>query len=60
MIPDNEEDLEEVIEEVINEVCCEEDKTKIKKHMLIIIHLIILIIGCFKCCTNTYTPEKEF
>ena len=59
MTPDNEEDLEEVIEEVINEVCCEEDKTKIKKHMLIIIHLIILIIGCFKCCANN-TTEKEF
>ena len=52
MIPDNEDDLDEVIEEVIKEVCCEEDKTKIKKHMLIIIHLIILIIGCFKCCTT--------
>jgi len=60
MIPDNEEDLEEVIEEVINEVCGEEDKSKIKKHMLIIIHLIILTIGCFKCCTNSNTPEKEF
>jgi len=31
MIPDNEDDLDEVIEEVIKEVCCEEDKTKIKK-----------------------------
>jgi len=59
MIPDNEDDLDEVIEEVIKEVCGEEDKSKIKKHMLLIIHLIILIIGCFKCCTNN-TPEKEF
>ena len=75
MIPDNEDDLDEVIEEVtsalggpnlfslgeevIKEVCCEEDKTKIKKHMLIIIHLIILIIGCFKCCTKNAT-EMEF
>jgi len=59
MIPDNEDDLDEVIEEVIKEVCCEEDKSKIKKHMLLIIHLIILIIGCFKCCTNSNTPEKE-
>ena len=33
MIPDNEEDLDEAIEEVINEVCCEEDKTKIKKNI---------------------------
>ncbi len=31
MIPDNEDDLDEVIEEVIKEVCCEEDKTKMKK-----------------------------
>ena len=60
MIPDNEDDLDEVIEEVIKEVCGEEDKTKIKKkHMLLIIHLIILIIGCFKCCTNSNT-EKGF
>ena len=60
MIPDNEEDLEEVIEEVINEVCCEEDKSKIKKNqMLIIIHLIILIIGCFKCCASN-PIETEF
>jgi len=58
MIPDNEDDLDEAIEEVIKEVCGEEDKSKIK-NMLLIIHLIILIIGCFKCCTN-YTPEKEF
>jgi len=33
MIPDNEDDLDEVIEEVIKEVCCEEDKTKIKKNI---------------------------
>ena len=41
MIPDNEDDLDQAIEEVIKEVCGEEDKSKIKKHMLLIIHLII-------------------
>ena len=61
MIPDNEDDLDGVIEEVIKEVCGEEDKTKIKKkkHMLLIIHLIILTIGCFKCCTKN-TTEMQF
>ena len=54
MIPDNEDDLDEVIEEVIKEVCCEEDKTKIKKHMLIIIHLVIVSISIIKCCYDKY------
>ena len=52
---DIEDDFDEVIDEVINEVCGEDDKSKVKRHMLIIIHLIILLVGCFKCCTNTNT-----
>ena len=56
---DIEDEFDEVIEEVINEVCDEHEKLKIKKHILIIIHLIILLVGCFKCCTNRNT-EKGF
>ena len=59
MIPNNEEDLDEIIGEVISEVCGEQDKRQMKKHVLIVIHILILIIGCFKCCTNSNT-EKGF
>ena len=52
-------DFDEAIDEVINEVCDEDEKSKIKRHMLIIIHLIILLVGCFKFCTNSNT-EKGF
>ena len=50
--------IDEVVNEVVDECCCEQDKSFIKRKIVIIVHLIILVIGFMKCCNrnNVSTP----
>lgn len=50
--------VNEVVEEVVNE-CCQQDKSFIKKQIVIIVHLIILFIGFMKCCNKSNVSNHE-
>lgn len=50
----------EVIDEVVDECCCENNKSFIKKKIIVIAHLIIIFIGFLNCCKrhNVSNPES--